>query len=252
MSRLSLARAGVAGISGGKNRKITGDNNNGGAGHAAFRRKERTMSSDIFQVSDIFTSLQGEGFNTGRPVVFVRFAGCNLHCAWCDTNSETYEEYSANNILAIVDAFDVKSVVFTGGEPTVHDNILDLARLLKKAGYWLALETNGLKALPDEAETLFDYIVVSPKAFCAELYEKPSVISFADEVRVVVDGNVFDFCEFIEERIVAQHYYLSPCCRLDNNFNVLQTIEILGRLNMRKGAKKWGISFQTHKMADIL
>ncbi|MDR2006154.1 MAG: 7-carboxy-7-deazaguanine synthase QueE [Acidaminococcales bacterium] len=204
-----------------------------------------------FLINEIFYSLQGEGFNTGRPAVFIRLAGCNLNCVWCDTYSRVGDEMDLDTIISIVKAFDVKNVVITGGEPTEHENMLDLARLLKNDGYWLALETNGVNGLPEEAELLFNYIAVSPKAFYASLYENAAAVSFADEVRVVVDGNVYDFCVFIEDRIVAQHYYLSPCCSMDEKFNVLPTIQTLGRLNMRKGSKKWGLSFQTHKMADI-
>jgi organic radical activating enzyme len=189
-----------------------------------------------FLVNEIFYSLQGEGFNTGRPVVFVRFAGCNLGCVWCDTDFKSGEEMDGQTVLSIVRAFDVKNVIITGGEPTEQANMVALARLLKNEGYWIGLETNGVNGLSEEAELLFNYIAVSPKAFYAELYEKSSAIDFADEVRVVVDSEIFDFCVFIEDRIVAQHYYLSPCCSMDENFNVLQTIEILGKLNMRKGA----------------
>ncbi|MDR3349434.1 MAG: 7-carboxy-7-deazaguanine synthase QueE [Acidaminococcales bacterium] len=204
-----------------------------------------------FLINEIFYSLQGEGFNTGRPAVFIRLSGCNLHCVWCDTDFAANDEMDIDAILSIVRAFEVKNVVITGGEPTMHENLLDLARLLKSHGYWLALETNGVNGLPEEAELLFNYISVSPKSFYASLYENASAISFADEVRVVVDGDVFDFCVFIEDRIVAQHYYLSPCCSIDEKFNVLPTIQTLGKLNMRKGSKKWGLSFQTHKMADM-
>ena len=205
----------------------------------------------LYKINEIFSSLQGEGFNTGRPVVFIRFAGCNLDCVWCDTDCSAYEEMDDESILAAVAAFGVKSIVITGGEPTANDNLLELTRRLKQDGYWIALETNGVNGLPEEAESLFDYIAVSPKAAYAALYEQASAVGFADEVRVVVDGEIFDFCKFIEDRIVAHHYYLSPCCGADKTFNALQTIQILGQLNTRKSAKKWGLSLQTHKMADI-
>jgi organic radical activating enzyme len=214
-------------------------------------RKKGARIMDKYQVSEIFYSLQGEGFNTGRPVTFVRLFGCNLNCAWCDSRFNEYEELSAAEIVAQVQDFGVKSVIITGGEPTRHDNLLSLARLFKEQGYWVGLETNGVNGLSEEAETLFDYIAVSPKAAQRILYENGAAAGFADEVRVVVDGEVFDFCEFIEDRIEAQHYYLSPVCHLDETFNVMQTIQTLGKLNMRKSAKKWGLSFQTHKMANI-
>ncbi len=204
-----------------------------------------------YQINEIFSSLQGEGFNTGRPVVFVRLANCNLRCNWCDTRFYEYEEMTLAQILDLVQSFSLHSVIITGGEPTISDDYLELARAFKEQNYWLALETNGVNGLPKEARELFDYLVVSPKSEHEELYRDAKAADFADEVRVVVDGEVQEFCEFIEQRIVAKHYYLSPCCSLDENFNILQTIQILGKLNERGYGKEWGLSIQTHKLANI-
>ena len=204
-----------------------------------------------FKINEIFHSLQGEGFNTGRPVTFVRLANCNLSCVWCDTRFNTYDAMTLDEILETVKDFGIENVVITGGEPTIHDNLFELVTALKKEGYWLALETNGINGLPEKTHKLFDYVVVSPKFFYSNFYKESEALRQADEVRIVVDGDIFDFCEFIEKRIKATYYYLSPCCALDDTFNVLETIEILGKLNMRKEGKKWGLSFQTHKFANI-
>lgn len=204
-----------------------------------------------FQINEIFHSLQGEGFNTGRPVTFVRLANCNLGCVWCDTRFHTYDVMDLAEIINTVNAFPAKSVIITGGEPTINENLFELVRVLKDEGYWLALETNGVKDLPATTKGLFDYIVASPKSFYSKLYENPASVSEANEVRIVVDGNVIDFCKFIEQKIKADYYYLSPRCGIDDKFNVLETIEVLGKLNMREEGKKWGLSFQTHKLANI-
>ena len=204
-----------------------------------------------YKINEIFSSLQGEGFNTGRPVVFVRFATCNLLCNWCDTNCLDYEVMDLEDILDCVEGFELKSVIITGGEPTIHENMPNLVKALKEKGYWVALETNGIIGLNEDVQSLFDYVVVSPKSHFSSLYEKESAAKKADEVRIVVDGNIIDFCDFIEKTIVSKKYYLSPCCGINDEFNVLQAIKLLGQLNMRENKPEWLLSFQTHKLANI-
>ncbi len=201
-----------------------------------------------FQVVEIFYSLQGEGFNTGRPVVFVRLAKCNLHCLWCDTNLDKYQELLQDEIIEKIEQFDCKNVVITGGEPTYNENVFELVTAFKKLDYWVAVESNATNQIP---EGIFDYVSLSPKVQYKKLYQKSNMPSKADEVRIVVDGNAEDFCHFIEDKIKAHNYYLSPKYDIDGNFNMLDTITLLGRLNARSNSKKWYLSLQTHKFANI-
>ena len=76
-----------------------------------------------YPVVEIFKSLQGEGFNTGREVVFLRLGGCNLACPWCDTNYIDYTMLPMESIIEKVEQFDVKSLVVTGGEPLVVEGL---------------------------------------------------------------------------------------------------------------------------------
>lgn len=204
----------------------------------------------MYQVNEIFSSLQGEGFNTGRKMVFIRLAKCNLACAWCDTKFDGYIEMNLASILRKVNSYGLGNVLITGGEPTIHKGFEELVVSLKKEGYKVFLETNGLKAMSRKVEDFIDYVAVSPKACYASLYEKDNILDFADEVRVVVDGDVQIFCEYIEEKIVAARYYLSPCYKNDE-FNFLETIKLLGELNERSIGQKWGLSIQSHKFAKI-
>jgi len=119
-------------------------------------------------VSEIFTSIEGEGLWAGTPAVFIRLSGCNLACSFCDTadartNPETavvYPERTEGDGVAVpnpmavdqvVDAVGGRSaglLVFTGGEPLLQDGFIGVAgRELRRMGYRLHLETNG---------TLFD------------------------------------------------------------------------------------------------
>jgi organic radical activating enzyme len=69
------------------------------------------------RINEIFYSLQGEGANTGMPAVFVRFAGCNLHCDFCDTRHELGTMMSDEEIVQAVAAYPCQAVILTGGEP---------------------------------------------------------------------------------------------------------------------------------------
>ena len=144
------------------------------------------MPDPTFAVADIFFSIQGEGMNTGRAALFLRLAGCNLACPWCDTDYLIRERLSIQEIrnrLAelIPDSYPKglrrrPFLVLTGGEPTIQD-IPELVDGL--ADYELALETNGLNSVPPG----FSWVAVSPK----RLGLSPSAMEMATEFKVVVD-----------------------------------------------------------------
>ena len=98
----------------------------------------------------------------GRPCVFVRFAGCNLSCPWCDTDVAKRFSLSLDDLVAEIGQYKPKSVVLTGGEPTLVKEMPELVAALKELGYWIAVETNGT----DDADWLgfVDYVACSPKA----------------------------------------------------------------------------------------
>ena len=93
----------------------------------------------MFKLVEIFSSLQGEGRNTGRPCVFVRFAGCNLKCPWCDTDVQGRFTLSLTELVAEIESFSVKNVIFTGGEPTLVAEMPELIAELKQRGLWLPI-----------------------------------------------------------------------------------------------------------------
>lgn len=203
------------------------------------------ISNPSFPIVEIFESLQGEGFNTGMPSIFVRFGKCNLTCPWCDTNYNQFEQWTLNDILAKVRSYSARNIIITGGEPTIQPNLSLLLDQLKKAGYFLAIETNGLKEIPPQ----IDYIATSPKRMYQEKYQR-RCIEFANEVRVVVDGEVQAFCEQLESKIKAERYYLSPC-EVEGKMNLLETITQLGVLNQRANKPKWQLSIQSRKIVGI-
>lgn len=203
------------------------------------------MNTPQYRIVEIFETLQGEGFNTGMPSIFIRFGKCNLACPWCDTNYNQFEIKSLDEIMQIVRNFTAKNIIITGGEPTIQPDLEILLNQLKAEGYFIAIETNGLKPVPLQ----IDYIATSPKRLYQKNYLKHH-IPYANEVRIVVDDDVLDFCEQIENTIKAERYYLSPCEK-DGVMNMLETITQLGKLNQRPNKPKWQLSIQTHKIAGI-
>ncbi|MXN89086.1 7-carboxy-7-deazaguanine synthase QueE [Pasteurella canis] len=198
-----------------------------------------------YNIVEIFESLQGEGFNTGMPSIFIRFGKCNLACPWCDTHYNQYSTWTLSQILNKVRSFSSKNIIITGGEPTIVPKLDVLLDHLKANGYFLAIETNGLKTIPRQ----IDYIATSPKRLYQYKYQQ-QCIPFAHEVRIVADENVLDFCQQIEQQIKAEHYYLSPC-EVNSEMNLLDTITQLGILNQRVNKPKWQLSIQVHKLVGI-
>lgn len=204
------------------------------------------MSEPTFRIVEIFETLQGEGYNTGMPSVFIRFGKCNLACHWCDTNYQQFEMMTLTQIMDQVYDYSAKNIIITGGEPTIQPQLEILLNLLKSEGYFIAIETNGLRAVPEQ----IDYIATSPKRLYANAYDK-TCLSAADEVRIVVDSDdIFSFCEIIEQKIRAKRYYLSPC-EQNGEMNILATITLLGKLNARPNQPHWQLSIQTHKLCGI-
>ena len=189
-----------------------------------------------YDLVEIFESLQGEGRNTGRPCVFVRFAGCNLSCPWCDTDVAKRFSLSLDELVSEVGRYKPRSVVLTGGEPTLADGMPELVAALRERGCWIGVETNGT----NDAEWLqfTDYVSCSPKA------EFPDALALAraDEVRVVASSeDVAGFCRAVRGRIAATDYYISPCER-DGKIDFATAKTVLSRL------EGWSLTVQLHKL----
>jgi len=122
------------------------------------------------RVNKVFYSLQGEGFLAGVPSVFVRLAGCPLHCKWCDTKYSWDEtkaaQYSIDKIVKTVDNWPCRFVVITGGEPMINPDLTlkhdlpELVHRLKNSGKHITIETAGISFIPDLP---CDLMSISPK-----------------------------------------------------------------------------------------
>ena len=193
-------------------------------------------------VTEHFYTVQGEGANTGKAAYFVRLAGCNVRCSWCDSRNSWTEESAAKmtpeEILEVVRGAGAENVVITGGEPLMHD--LDcLCRILKEAGMKVFLETSG--SSPKSGS--FDWICLSPKRNRLPLEENYHA---ADELKVVVGSDAdFEWAEMNASKV-------GPVCRLflQPEWNSLETALPM-IVDYVKRNPKWQISLQTHKFMNI-
>jgi organic radical activating enzyme len=134
-----------------------------------------------YRVNEIFYSLQGEGYHTGRAAVFVRFAGCNLRCSFCDTEFDSYREMTADEIVTAISQYPARFVVLTGGEPTlqVDEAFVDL---LHQHRFEVAMESNGTRPAPQN----LDWLTVSPKRLRGKTKEDTGK-RLPDELKVIFD-----------------------------------------------------------------
>jgi len=115
------------------------------------------------RIAEIFQSIQGEGFLTGTPSVFVRTSGCNLRCSFCDTPYASWKPEGENlpvaAIVAKVAELGEKHVVLTGGEPMLFEDLVPLTEQLCRLGRHITVETAGTRFLPVQC----DLMSISPK-----------------------------------------------------------------------------------------
>lgn len=205
-----------------------------------------------YKVKEIYYTIQGEGYHTGRPAVFCRMAGCNLWtgreedrhdaiCKFCDTDFWGTDGVNGGKYTTIDLVDKIKSlypsetgafVVITGGEPALQlDQVLVDA--LHHAGVEIAIETNGTINLAKG----IDWVCVSPKA------DTNIVVTKGNELKLV-----FPQLENTPERydnLAFDHYYLQP---LDDEYQK-QNINLCVKYAMKH--PKWKLSLQTHKFIGI-
>ena len=194
------------------------------------------------RVNEIFYSLQGEGYYSGTPAVFVRLSGCNLRCPFCDTQHEAGVNMSEEEIVEAVRHYPARHVVVTGGEPALQltESLVDA---LHAVGRYVAVETNGTHPLPDNV----DWVTLSPKSAFVDGAEV--VLTRADEIKVVYDG-IHD----PEKQLTALNsqlttlLFLQPCDTGDPSHNAQITAATVEYI---KSHPEWRLSLQIHKILDI-
>jgi 7-carboxy-7-deazaguanine synthase (Cx14CxxC type) len=209
-----------------------------------------------YQVKEIFYSIQGEGYHSGRPAVFCRFSGCNLWsgkeadrekaiCKICDTDFLGTDGEGGGNYRTaeeLADKIDklwpkennqVKPfVVCTGGEPLLQIDS-DLIDALHERKFEIAVETNGTIPAPEK----IDWLCVSPK-------ENTKIVQTrGDELKLLYPQGFLD-----PEKYIAydfEYFFLQPVDNAQLNENIQKTLEYV------LGHPKWRLSLQLQKILKI-
>ena len=193
----------------------------------------------MYRINDIFYSLQGEGRNTGRAAIFVRFSGCNLKCPFCDTQHAKHTEMTISEIVAEIDRYPAETVILTGGEPSlVVDK--EMVEAIKAGHRFVAIETNGTHQLPDN----IDWITLSPKFDVEGQEDAKVVIPLCDELKVVYRGQ--DLSQY--DGIATNLRFLQP---IDTGNDAMNRSICAATVRACLENPKWRLSLQIHKLLNI-
>lgn len=201
-----------------------------------------TTTAVQYPVMEAFYTIQGEGYYEGQAAYFIRLAGCDVGCVWCDVkdswDSSKHPTLSVEEIVSAAVHFPGKLIVITGGEPCMHD-LTPLTTALKNSGFTVNIETSGAHPFSGE----LDWICLSPKKFKFPL---PENLPLAHELKVVI-FNKSDF-EWAEQHASQ----VNPNCKLylqpewDKRASMLPLI-----IDYIKENPKWTLSIQTHKYINV-
>jgi 7-carboxy-7-deazaguanine synthase len=193
-------------------------------------------------VMEHFYTIQGEGFHQGRAAYFIRLAGCDVGCPWCDVKesweSDKHPIYELGSLVSAVKKTPAEIVVITGGEPLMH-NLDALTKELQKAGLKTNIETSGAYPLSGS----WDWICLSPKKFKEPL---PQIIPLASELKIVV-FNKSDFAW-------AEKYeaFVSPGCKLYLQPEWSKASKMTPLIvDYIKAHPQWELSLQIHKFINV-
>jgi organic radical activating enzyme len=195
----------------------------------------------MYKINEIFHSLQGEGFHSGTPAVFVRFSGCNLRCAFCDTQHQQGTMMSLQEIVNEINQYPLAPlVVLTGGEPSLFIDEAFVEELKQKTRKCIAIETNGTRPLPSN----LDWVTLSPKTAFEGGNTEPCLLQRCDELKVVYLNQ--DLSQY--DSIEACHRFLQPCyCEdaVQRQSNMKACVEAV------MTHPGWRLSLQIHRVLEI-
>jgi organic radical activating enzyme len=200
-----------------------------------------SVQTITYPIVETFHSVQGEGAWTGVNAFFIRLAGCDVHCSWCDTkeswNEKRHPQQDVQEIVKEAKAVNPAIVVVTGGEPLIH-NLEPLTRELHNLGLRVHLETSGAHPFSG----MFDWVTFSPKSF---KLPHSSIYSYANELKIVV-ATERDL-QWAEQQAALVP---SPTLKyLQPEWNTLNSKDLV--FNYVVQHSQWRISLQTHKLLAV-
>ena len=196
----------------------------------------------LLPLVESFYTIQGEGFNTGKPAYFIRLGGCDVGCSWCDAketwNPSLYPPVPVEDIVKEALNYPAKAIVITGGEPLNYP-LEKLCSLLKSNGLEIFLETSGSSSISGN----FDWICLSPKKKKPPVQE---IYKIASELKVIIE-NEEDFIWAEKNKALVGNncmLYLQP------EWSRIKTM-LPKIIEYVKANPCWNISLQTHKYMNI-
>ena len=191
---------------------------------------------------EMFYTLQGEGYHQGKAAYFIRLAGCDVGCVWCDVkeswDASKHPVLSIEEIVTSALAHPARLAIITGGEPLLY-NLDALTTALKKVGFEVNIETSGSSPMSGN----WDWVCLSPKKFKAPLSES---IAAASELKVVIfNKHDFEWAETYAKQVPAScKLYLQP--EWDKANEMMPLI-----IDYVKTHPKWELSAQLHKYIQV-
>ncbi len=194
-----------------------------------------------YPVMDHFYTIQGEGVHTGRAAYFIRLAGCDVGCWWCDVkeswDATDHPVIAAGSLVRAARQSGAGIVVITGGEPLLHD-LEPLTTGLHEVGLQVHIETSGSSPMSGD----FDWITLSPKRFKEPL---EVIFQLADELKVVV---------LTRKDLQWAEKNARKCSRnvkklLQPEWDTPKSIPLI--VEYVKEYPEWAISLQTHKFLNV-
>ena len=191
---------------------------------------------------EMFYTLQGEGYHQGKAAYFIRLAGCDVGCVWCDVkeswDASKHPVFSVDEIVSSALAHPARLAIITGGEPLLY-NLDALTTALNKVGFEVNIETSGSSPMSGK----WDWVCLSPKKFKAPLDES---IQAASELKVVIFNNHdFEWAETYAKQVAPNcKLYLQPEWDKSNEITPL-VIEYI------KAHPRWELSAQLHKYIQV-
>jgi len=195
-----------------------------------------------FPVMEHFYTIQGEGVHAGKPAYFVRLAGCDVGCVWCDVKeswpTDGFPMHSASEICDWVKATAAEIVVITGGEPAMYD-CNSLVDALHSDGYRVHVETSAAYPLQGN----YDWVCISPKKF---KQPQANEMGRANELKVIVfNDSDFEWAEKWAE-ICSTDCALLLQPEWDKRDKMMPKI-----IDYVKENPRWRICIQTHKVINV-
>lgn len=194
-----------------------------------------------YPIVEMFHSLQGEGYWSGVNAFFIRLAGCDVYCPWCDQKEtwamKKYPLISIDNLAQEVEKINTNHLIITGGEPLLH-NLHFLTNEIRKTGKKIHLETSGSHPFSGN----FDWVTFSPKP-----YKKPhfSIYDQVSELKVVISEKK----DFIWAESEAEKLSKNILKFLQPEWNNPETQVLI--FDYIKQNPHWRLSLQTHKFMEI-